>query len=385
MQIVMLLSNPFRPDPRVLKEAQSLAEAGFSITIICWDRQAELPPNETIPSGVQIVRIQNVKSSYGIGARQILTIPRFWRSALDLINRLKPDLVHCHDFDTLPAGLFWGKLHHIPVIYDAHEYYADLVRPRLTGLVGKALYIAISSAEKYAASKADAVITVDEILGAVYRRRNHRVLVIGHYPQRSMAEQVNPIFSHSELTLLYAGRISTDRGALLYIDILRCLRNLGVPARLIFAGVITPTSQEHLIKQHMGGVEKYIENLGWIPYQQIQDVYHSADIGLTILQPESRYIAALPVKLFEYMANGLPVIASNFPLITSVVNEAHCGVLVDPLSQPDEIARIIERWWNEPATPRLLGENGRQSVLSKYNWEILGKKLSDLYIQLADK
>ncbi len=378
----MLLSNAFRPDPRVLKEAQSLAEAGFAITIICWDRLAELPSNETLPSGVKIIRVQNVRSSYGIGTQQILTIPRFWRSALDLINRLKPHLVHCHDFDTLPAGLFWGKLHHIPVIYDAHEYYADLVRPRLTGLVGKAIYVTIRIAERYAAHIADAVITVDETLGAIYRRRNQRVLVIGHYPQRSMAFQANPIFSHSELTLLYSGRISSDRGALLYIDILRCLRDFDIPARLKFAGVITPTSQEHLIKQHMGGVEKYIENLGWIPYQQIQDVYHSADIGLTILQPESRYIAALPVKLFEYMANGLPVIASNFPSMTSIINEARCGVLVDPLSKPEEIARIIEGWWNEPATPRLLGENGRLSVLSVYNWESLSEKLSELYLQL---
>ena len=375
----MLLSNAFRPDPRVLKEALSLVGAGFDITIICWDRLAELPSIETLPSGIKIIRIRNVRSSYGVGARQIPTLTRFWFAALHQIAELKPDLIHCHDFDTLPCGLFWGKTHHIPTIYDAHEYYADLVRPRLTGLLGMLLYWIIFNAEKIAAHLASAVVTVDGTLAKIYERLNKQVLVIGHYPQKSMAETPNPIFIQPELRLLYAGRISSDRGALLYIDILRCLRDLKIPARLIYAGVITPPSEEQLIYDYMQGMKPYIDYLGWIPYNQMHEIYRLADIGLTILQPEPRYIAAIPVKLFEYMASGLPVIASNFPTIASIINETNCGKLVDPLSQPLLIAHIIVSWWNDPAIPRSIGENGRQAVLSKYNWEIQSGRLIVLY------
>ena len=382
MQITMLLSNAFRPDTRVLKEAQSLAKAGFDITIICWDRLAELPARDTLPSGVRIHRIQNVRSTYGVGARQIFTLLRFWRSTLHLLANLQPDMIHCHDFDTLPCGLFWGKVHHIPTIYDAHEYYADLVRPRLSGLIGKLLFLVIHAAEKITARMASAVVTVDETLAEIYNRLNQHVLVLGHYPQKDLAEFYNPIFTRSELTLLYVGRISIDRGARVNIDLLRLLRDLNIPARLRFAGVFTPMNEELLIQQHAQGLENYIEYLGWIPYQQMQDLYHSADIGLAILLPESRYIAALPVKLFEYMASGLPVIASNFPAITTLVNETKCGALMDPLLQPLEIARIIEIWWKKPSIPRSIGENGRQAVLSRYNWDCQSERLSKLYRQL---
>jgi glycosyltransferase involved in cell wall biosynthesis len=384
MQIVMLLSNAFRPDPRVLKEAQILVEAGFDITIICWDRLSEYPSKEILSSGVKIIRIQNVISAYGVGARQIFYLLRFWYAAYHLLAGLKPNLIHCHDFDTLPCGLVWSKLHCIPIIYDAHEYYAELVRPRLSGLSGKLIYFIIRNTEKYAAKLCSAVITVDETLLKFYSQFNKNILVIGHYPRKHLADTYNPIFNRSELILLYSGRISVDRGSLLYIELLRDLIGLNIPTRLLFAGIFTPAIEEELIIQHSNNIENSIDYLGWIPYQQMQAIYRSADIGLCILQPEPRYIAAVPVKLFEYMASGLPVIASNFPAISSIIFETKCGIVVDPLSQPSIIAEIIKNWWISPSIPRSIGENGRLAVLSKYNWENQSEKLSMVYHRFLD-
>jgi len=62
--IVMLLSNPFRPDPRVLKEAESLQATGYNVTILCWDRQAAYPLEESLPSAVHVIRIQDIPSAY---------------------------------------------------------------------------------------------------------------------------------------------------------------------------------------------------------------------------------------------------------------------------------------------------------------------------------
>jgi hypothetical protein len=81
----MLLSNSFRPDSRVLKEAEYLQKYGFDITVLCWDRQAELPEGETLSSGVKIIRIQNIRStamtsihcSLGCGMACSTTFPLF--------------------------------------------------------------------------------------------------------------------------------------------------------------------------------------------------------------------------------------------------------------------------------------------------------------------
>ncbi|MGE5224452.1 MAG: glycosyltransferase, partial [Omnitrophica WOR_2 bacterium] len=211
-RVTMIISNAFRPDPRLLNEACSMAEAGHQVNIVGWDRACEKPQTETLENGIRVYRIQSVRSGYGLGASQLRRVPRYWLALYSTLNRLKPEIVHCHDFDTLPGGLWWGKLHRKPVIYDAREYYAELVKPRLHGLSGKLLYRFIGAAERYCARQASAVITVDENLGAIYRRFNRRVIIVGHYPPLRMVGAPAPVFTRPELHMLYAGRLSADRG-----------------------------------------------------------------------------------------------------------------------------------------------------------------------------
>ena len=384
--VVMLLSNPFRPDPRVLKEATALQSAGYPVTIICWDRSAELPQEERHVSGVQVIRIQSVPSSYGLGMRQLTRIPRFWAAVWLLLNQLKPAIVHCHDFDTLPVGLAWGKLHKRPVIYDAHEYFAELCRPRLTGPLGILIYYGIQFMEMLCARLASGVITVDKLLAEIFQKQNRRVIVIGHYPSRHLVNSPAPVFSRQDLHLLYMGRLSRDRGLPVYLSILRCLIQAGVNARLILAGVFTPPNEEASIRLLLADIEDRVEIKGWIPYESIPDLLYQCDIGLVILQPKPRFINALPVKLFEYMAAGLPVIASNFPAISYLVATYDCGLLVEPEAAPEVIADQISRWCQSPSIPVRLGKNGRQAIMHFHNWELLQQKLVLLYQELlADK
>ena len=375
----MLLSNSFRPDPRVLKEAKGLAGRDHQVSIICWDRANELAPYESPCSGVEVIRVQGIPSTYGLGASQVTRLLRFWLAAFLILNEKKPDIVHCHDFDTLPAGLLWGKFHHKPVIYDAHEHYADLVKPRLKGFTGRILYRWITRTELMGARISSAIITVDEILADIFLKQNKNVVIIGHYPEISMAREAAPVLRHPELRLVYVGRLSSDRGILTYTDLVRGLRQLGIPARLTLAGVFTPPPEQTLLLASLQGIEDAIDLIGWLPYEHIPALLQSCDIALCVLSPEERYVNALPVKLFEYMACGLPVIASNFPTIASIVGNVQCGALVEPQLGTQNIIRIVEDWWKNPDEARRLGENGRQAVLSRYNWERLVNRLDDLY------
>ena len=382
IRIAMLLSNPFRPDTRVLKEATSLQQAGYLVTIICWDRAAELAADETLENGVKIHRIQAVPSSYGIGAVQLMRLPRFWLAALKELDLSQPHLVHCHDFDTLPAGLLWGRLHHLPVVYDSHEHYADLVKPRLVGVVGKVIYNILNLTEQIGARLASAVITVDENLGAKFRRLNPRVVILGHYPALQHFNKPARVFTGKTLNLVYVGRLSVDRGLVTYLKILRSLHELGVPARLLLAGAFTPESEKDAFTRHSQGLEESIDCRGWLAYQQIPEFLSTADVGLVILTPVPRYVVALPVKLFEYMASGLPVIASNFPVTAQIINESNCGLVIDPLDDPLLVAQAIREWWEHPDIPCALGLNGRQAVHKKYHWDIDAAQVDQLYQSL---
>ena len=150
-------------------------------------------------------------------------------------------------------------------------------------------------------------------------------------------------------------------------------------------GVFVHEKEASAFWENARDVQAHIDFLGWVPFQHIQDSYHISDIGLVLLKPEPRYIAALPVKLFEYMAAGLPVIASDFPHIRQIVESTNSGVLVNPNFDAQSIAELIASWWDAPSIPISLGENGRQAILTKYNWEVQTEWLTSLYTELINR
>jgi len=389
----MLLSNAFRPDPRVLKEARTLAQGGYLVTVIAWDREGKYPAQEET-DGFAVQRVQDVRSSYGAGIRQALRLPRFWLHAWRRLDHLRPAVVHCHDFDTLPPGWLWAKLHRRPVIYDAHEYYTELQRPRLRGLLGKVLLPLIGAAEQVLSRSAAAVVTVDERIASRYR--NRRLVIIGHYPPLEFARapvgrgagESSPSPSLSlggrgaGEVLVYSGRFSTDRGLVVIAQALQRLAAQGLRPRLRLLGAWTSQTEEQAFWQAMAGMEEQVEMVGWVAFEQVPAQLVEADLALAVLQPIERYVAALPVKLFEYMACALPVIISDFPANRAVVAGADCGLLVDP-SSADAVAAAIARLLTGPTEARRLGQNGRRAFETQYNWQALEQKLLALYAELS--
>lgn len=90
------------------------------------------------------------------------------------------------------------------------------------------------------------------------------------------------------------------------------------------------------------------------------------------------YLDSLPIKMFEYMSAGIPVVASNFPLWKEIIEKNRCGVCVDPLS-PKDIAKAINFIVQNPQIAQKMGENGKRAILEKYNWQIEEQKLFNIY------
>jgi glycosyltransferase involved in cell wall biosynthesis len=86
--------------------------------------------------------------------------------------------------------------------------------------------------------------------------------------------------------------------------------------------------------------------------------------------------------MFEYMARGMPVVCSDFPLWVDIVTTADCGIAVDPRS-PRAIADAIRRLAGDAVLARRLGDNGRRAVAERFNWEAELTKLEALYRRVA--
>ena len=104
-------------------------------------------------------------------------------------------------------------------------------------------------------------------------------------------------------------------------------------------------------------------------------------MGLITLAPIPNYLESYPTKLFEYMAAGIPVVASDFPLFRNIVEGADCGLLVDPKS-PKQIAEAIDWLIDHPEDAERMGANGKRAARDTYNWHGEARKLTTLYEKL---
>ncbi|MFH1176896.1 MAG: glycosyltransferase [Acidobacteriota bacterium] len=376
--VAMLLSNGFRPDPRVLKEARTLAGAGWAVEIIAWDREGAFVPAERL-EGFTVQRIAAVPSRYGAGWVQALRLPRFWWHAWRRLAQLRPDVIHCHDFDTLPPGLLWRLAHGGRVVYDAHEDYAAMQAPRLRGALGAGMRQLLDAAECRLAARADAVITVDDHLAGRYPAA--KTTILGHYPPAAFAPPAPPR-SAAAPVLVYCGRLSTDRGLLVVAAALHALARVGLRPRLRLLGTWTSAAEEQAFRTAMTDLEEQLDFRGWAPFSAVPAQLAGATVALAPLQPVPRYLAALPVKLFEYMACALPVVASDFPPLRKVVETANCGLLVDP-TDAGALAAAIAVLLNDPELAGRLGSNGAAAFRAAFNWEAIEPLLTGLYARLC--
>ena len=100
--------------------------------------------------------------------------------------------------------------------------------------------------------------------------------------------------------------------------------------------------------------------------------------GLILFPEECQYKDREPTKIFEYMAAGLPIICSNFPIWKNIVERNNCGICVDPLNSK-EILDAINYISKNPDRAAIMGCNGREAVREIYNWAIEEKRFLVLY------
>lgn len=351
------------------KEAKTLAQAGYEVTLI-----AQHDMNDMV-DGIKILALPKIEKR----AHRILVLT--WK-ALWIALRQKGDIYHLHDPELLPMGVLLKLIKGKRLIYDAHEDYSKqmLSKLYLPRGIRKEIAFLVSIIEYFCSKVFDAIITAtDDILKKfVYHERAVSVKnfpIVSHFSiQAKNMEREKEVFR-----LIYIGGLAEIRGI---TEIVRALEliNSNAQLKLTLCGPFYPAHYELKVRSLEGF--KKVEYLGWVDPRDIPNLLKMHDVGIVCLHPLIRHITSLPLKLFEYMAAGLAVVASNFPLWKEIVEGNACGICVDPLNVK-EIARTIIHLMDQPRLRKEMGENGRRMVLEKYNWEKEGAKLLDLYAQLS--
>jgi glycosyltransferase involved in cell wall biosynthesis len=366
--IITSVHQPF--DTRIFhKEAKSLRKAGYDITLI-----AQYDKEETI-DGIKIVPIPKPKNR---AERVGKTIWMAYRKAL----KINADIYHSHDPELIPIGILL-RIHGKKVIYDMHENLPKQIKnkPWIKPWCRSIISTLISCLERIMLAKIP-VIFAETSYHKDYSwlKKYSTILNMPLLDQQLLNVNTDTSINHN-FSIGYIGGVSFERGSLTTLEALKLLKKNGYEPRYECVGPVNKEHKEQLLRL----CKKYDLNkaafYGYLPAYEGWQIIGKCSVGLAVLHPIPNYLESYPTKIFEYMAMGLPVIASNFPLYREVIEGTGCGICVDPLDST-EIAQAIKSIAEHPAGADEMGKKGRQAVLKKYNWTVEERKLLRFYERL---
>ena len=276
--------------------------------------------------------------------RRILSGLSYMRQALAVARQTRPALVHANDWNTMWTGLAIKIRHRARLVYDSHELWPDRNgrwewRPWL--LAGEALFV----------RAADEVVTSSsgyaDTLATRYRIR--RPTVVRNIPERpagtgqTSSNGLTPSGVARERVpprVVYVGGLMPGRGLEQMIDALPLLPDV----RLCAIGPGSPRYRTGLLTRAaaMGVADRVVLRAPVAP-GEVNGALAGAAAGLCLIQPICRsYELCLPNKLFEYAAAGVPVLASDMPVIAAVVRGNGLGEVV-AADGPRAIAASLRR------------------------------------------
>ena len=365
MKVVHFTTGHEYTDPRIfLRECRSLAAKGIDIHLVVPGA-----PDANI-SGVSVHKTPRVSGGF---------ISRLIKGSISIlreIRKIDADIYHFHDLELIPIGLY-AKFRGGIVIYDVHEDFPKVVLEReyipklLRGMIS---YIVLKI-ENYSALWFDGIVTVNYSIKARFGNWGCNSVIVTNYPDLSTLNIDPTDWSSKQKLVCYCGSLNKTLG------LFEMIKSIGyADAKLSLAGWFSPETLHGQVKS-MPGWPK-IEFLGHISRSEVAKVYTKAMAGLILYEPGGNNADAMPNKLFEYMAAGIPVIASNFTHWKKMIEENKCGICVNP-TDTQKVARTIEWIIAHPDEAKQMGQNGRRAVVEKYNWATESQKLISLYQSLG--
>ena len=361
--VVMLVNAVHKPfDTRIFqKEALSLVRAGYSVKII-------IPHTEDVDrDGVHISAVPLPRK----GWEQLIRCP--WLIFLKALKEPRRSIFHVHDSELLVIAL-WLRFLGRKVIYDAHEDTPLQIAYQhwIPGWFKKPYAWLYFLLEKKAGWFFNAIIVAEPVIAKYYPEK--KTVLIRNFSKvetfKRLAEE-KPYAARST-KMAYVGLLSKPRGLFEMLEGASLAQQV-VPFTFLMGGKFAPLQlKEKVLSAYT------IDYVGWVEYDKLPAILCDAKIGIIVPHPNPRYTTNYPVKLFEYMAAGLPVIASKEGEASAFVREAGCGLLVDPLNTED-IAKAIIWLFQHPAEALAMGAKGQRLVFEKYNWEREEERLLSLY------
>lgn len=378
-KILIIWQGDWPWDIRIEKEIISLQKANFDISIL-----ARNTSNKAIfeyMDGVAIYRLHKLftnKKFDDIISTPIYINPIWFLEIFNTIKNVKPNIIIVRDIPLAIGCIIIAKIFKIKVILDMAENYPATieVNPKyIKNPVSKFLICNLNwykYIEKYAVKWSDKIIVVvkesKERLINEYKIPRNKISIVSNTPLQDVIPQIatnNKIYDEKKLKITYTGSIDGKfRGIHTLIEAANLLKdNSNVEFNIVGDGIKLEEYKNKVSKLKLNNVNF----LGKLPHKQLLDFLKSQDLGIVPHIKSDVIEYTIPNKIFDYMAQSLPVIVSSVKPLQRIVEETNCGYIFEAENAISLEKLIREIYINRGELPNK-AQNGYQAIKNKYNW-----------------
>jgi glycosyltransferase involved in cell wall biosynthesis len=289
----------------------------------------------------------------------------------------RPDIVHCHDFRAGLAGVSLARRFSCPLVVTKHSLHPDITPDSMPPL-RQLFFDYILRAQEYVFDEAARIICVSDATKRTVSSMGRddlvaRAVVIPN--GTSIRTQKRPAISNRPLRVLFAARMTLEKGADIALDAVVSSR---IPVEARFVGDGPLFAELHSVSES-ATMAASIEFMGALPYDRMAEQFSWADV---VVVP-SRHDAA-PLTVLEGQAAGCLVVGTAVGGIPSQIDDGRTGWLVQR-SQADAVAAALQRAAERRDELVRIGEQARRYVLRELTWTAIARKTLGVYVDVLSE
>lgn len=367
-RLLMIAYTTYVNDGRVKRHAQALADRGDHIDVICLAN-----PQQGLRDGVNVIglRMNHYRGSSRV--RYILSYLRFFADATLTASRLcwrwrYDAVIVCTMPDAAVSCAMPARLMGTKVVLDIHDTMPELYRDKFHGVRGRVGARMLQIEERASTTMAHRVLAVHDLHRqrleqAGVRRTKIRVVVNTPDARIFSRSKISPAAAH-DFRIVCHGTVARRLGLDVAIEAMGILRKWIPSARLMLIGSGDYLPDARTLATRLG-LDDRVQFLPPVPLEQLPSMLSGASIGLVPNHASSATHLMLPVKLLEYAALGIPIVAARLRTIEHYFG-ADAVRFFDPGS-PAELARAIEELYSSSGRREEM-VRAAKSALDRIDW-----------------
>ena len=313
---------------------------------------------------------------------------RFFKNikALKISLNENADIYHFHDPEFIIFGIILKFFSGKPVIYDIHENNPEFILDKAwipTKPLRWVVSYVVRFIENIGAIIFSGIIVTNERLLNRFKSLNRNTELVMNFPDKNFRKDfLNLDFNKRKKIALFTGGIEKKRGVMKILEFIKKYPDYDL--KFQFIGRVKSVSLETEIKKFIQDEKIPIarfEIVPQVPLEEIPKYLNTALIGLIPLLRTRNNFLGTPQKTFEYMAYGLPIVASDFYFLRKFIDGSGSGILVKDPENLSHYKRAFDEVVKKD-TWQKLSLNGQKAFQEKYNWEREEAKLLILYKRL---